>query len=52
MDDLREANRLAKLVLEGQQRNYEVMQSLLRVLWCLMVATGGLLVVLVLKALP
>lgn len=46
---LREANRLARLVLDGQQRNYQTMCALLRALWCLMATTGALLVVLVLQ---
>jgi hypothetical protein len=43
---MREANRLACFVLDGQQRNYQAMRSLLRVLWCVLIATIGLLVAL------
>jgi hypothetical protein len=46
---LREANRLAMAVLEGQSRNYRVMQQLLRMLLLVLVATIGLLIVLVVQ---
>jgi hypothetical protein len=48
-DRLHEANRLALRVLEGQARNYAVMRSLLRVLWCLTAVTAGLFIVLVVE---
>lgn len=46
---LREANRLAMAVLEGQERNRQVMTQLLRMLLCVLVATIGLLIVLVIQ---
>jgi hypothetical protein len=46
---LREANRLAMAVLEGQSRNYRVMQQLLRLLVLVLIATIGLLIVLVVQ---
>jgi hypothetical protein len=49
-DDLiREANRLACRVLEGQQRNYLMMRQLLRVLWCNALLLVALLIVLLAK---
>ena len=48
-DLIREANRLAALVLDGQSRNYLIMRELLRVLWAVLIATIGLLVVLVVQ---
>ena len=48
-DDLREANKLARAVLVGQARNYEVMRSLLRLLVLLLITTGALLVVLLVQ---
>jgi hypothetical protein len=45
-DLIREANRLACFVLEGQQRNYLVLRQLLRVLSLALAATIGLLLVL------
>jgi len=49
VDDLREANKLARAVLAGQARNYEVMRSLLRLLVLLLITTGALLVVLLVQ---
>jgi hypothetical protein len=49
VDDLREANKLARAVLVGQARNYEVMRSLLRLLVLLLITTGALLVVLLVQ---
>jgi phage shock protein PspC (stress-responsive transcriptional regulator) len=48
---MREANRLACFVLDGQARNYAVMRQLLRTLWCLLVVTGCLFVLLLIEAL-
>lgn len=49
-DLIREANRLAAYVLEGQARNYAVMRQLLNALWCVLVATLALLALLVVEA--
>lgn len=49
-DLIREANRLAAHVLEGQARNYAVMRQLLNALWCVLVATLALLALLVVEA--
>jgi hypothetical protein len=48
-DALREANRLARAVLDGQMRNYTMMRSLLHLLLLLVITTGALLVVLLVQ---
>jgi len=50
-DVLRDANRLARAVLEGQARNYVMMRALLHLLALVLVATLGLFVVLLVQML-
>jgi hypothetical protein len=40
---------LARMVLDGQARNYSMMQSLLRLLVCLLIVTAGLFLVLLVQ---